>query len=59
MNVYYRPDITVEQYSVLKNMYLSKVYNSYYYDIELINNANNNFCNATLDSFMKSLEFIE
>lgn len=57
MNVYYRPDINVMQYSVLRNMYLSSVYQGFYYDIELVNHANSNFCNSALDSFMNSLEF--
>lgn len=59
LNVYYRPSLEVIQYSVLRNIYLSKVYNGFYYDIELVNHANTSFCNAELDSFMKSLEFIE
>ncbi|MBQ8659606.1 MAG: hypothetical protein IJ475_02045 [Bacilli bacterium] len=57
--IYYRSDVNVENYNVLRYIYLTSMYKGYYYDISLMNNSNSNACNTALDSFTNSLEFVD
>lgn len=45
--------------TALRYKYLTSVYKGYYYDIELVNNSNDATCNASLDNFAKTLEFLD
>jgi len=58
MNVLYW-NYNANNFSTLKYQYLSSIYKGYYYDIELANYSNDPVCNASLDTFRKSLKFIE
>lgn len=58
LNAYYRAT-EYGEYNILKNKYLSSVFGGHYYDITLINNANDNACNNSLDRFVRTLEFVE
>lgn len=58
MNIYYRNDDNLE-FTIMRYQYLTSIYKGYYYNIELINYANDLECSNSLDKFRKSLEFID
>ena len=58
MNVYY-PAKANETPTIMKRRILTTIKNSYTYDIETINSSNDSSCSATIDEFMKSLQFLE
>ena len=57
MNVYY-PAKENDTPTLLKRRILTTIKNSYTYDIETINSSNDSSCSATIDEFMKSLQFL-
>lgn len=59
MSVFYRTDVSTQQFNILRYRYYTALYKGYFYDIELVNNSNEVACNSTLDNFVKSLRFID
>lgn len=58
LNVFYRKSLDSEA-TQLRYKYLTSMFDGYFYDIQLVNNSNDAVCNASLDNFSKSLEFIK
>ncbi len=58
LNIFYRKD-SESDFNILKYKYLVAINKGYSYNIVLTNNTNSNVCNAGLDNFVKSLEFVE
>ena len=58
MNVYYRKNPS-DNYTALRHRFLSAGHNGVFYNLELSNFDDLNECNLTLDSFLRSLQFID
>ena len=58
LNIFYKENDNSDP-TILRYKYLTSMYGGFYYDIELVNNSNDEQCNASLNNFAKSLEFIE
>ena len=58
LNIFYRKDLDSD-FNILKYKYMIALNKGYYYRVILSNNTNSNTCNAGLDNFVKSLEFVE
>lgn len=58
LNIFYKEKENSDP-TLLRYKYLSSMYDGFYYDIELVNNSNDEHCSASLDNFAKSLKFIK
>ena len=51
--------ITGDSFPILKYRYMSALHNGSYYNIELFNNSNDTKCTNSIDSFARTLEFLD
>ncbi len=58
LNVFYKKNLS-EDFVDLKYRYLSAAHNGLFYNIELANYDNSQECNSLLDSFLRSLQFVD
>lgn len=58
LNVFYKENDNSDPV-LLRNRYLTSMDKGFYYDVQLYNYSNDKVCSASLDSFAKSMQFID